>query len=194
MNILPILLLALSLLLAVSGSLLLLRRPGVLPQSGALALLLLATACGYTGVHLLWDAHHLETPSAVDQVVPPLGTGRFTTIPAAGLAAALTASRGHPVMLEFHADWCSSCIRWQQEVFSRADIQQVLQPLVLIQIDASQMSPETQAILDHYRLPGLPAMLFFDRAGKERPDLRLLGEMSAEEFKAWFATHITPLL
>ncbi|MBP7178358.1 MAG: thioredoxin family protein [Moraxellaceae bacterium] len=194
MNILPILLLALSLLLAVSGSLLLLRRPGVLPQSGALALLLLATAFGYTGAHLLWDAHHSSAMSVTDQAMPSFGTGRFTTIPAATLATTLAASRGHPVMLEFHADWCSSCIRWQQEVFSRADVQQVLQPLILIQIDASQMTPETQAVLDQYRLPGLPAMLFFDRAGKERPDLRLLGEMSAEEFKAWFATHITPLL
>lgn len=192
MKILPIALLALTLLLVVPG-ILLLRRPALLPQLAGTVLMLTATASAYTGVRLHLENRHA---SAGVTALPALatGTGRFQTIPASSLPAALAAARGHPVMLEFHADWCPSCIRWQQEVFSRTDVQQSLHTFILLQIDASELTPEVQEILDQYRLPGLPAMLFFDRTGQEQTGLRLLGEMSAEEFKTWLATRLTPLL
>lgn len=188
----PIALLALSLLLAIPGALLL-RHTSIRAQLGAIALLLAATASGYTGVRLHQDTRRTELPTAPAITLTP-GTGRFQTIPADSLAASLAASRGHPVMLEFHADWCPSCVRWQREVFSRDDVREALRPLILLQIDASRMTPEIQAILGQYQLPGLPAMLFFDRTGQEQTDLRLLGEMSADEFKAWLAPRLASRL
>ncbi len=95
-------------------------------------------------------------------------------------------------MLEFYADWCPSCIVWKQTVFSRPDVQQALQPLVLLQIDATELTPETQALLEKYEIAGLPAILVYDPAGKERPELRLPGEMKAEDFIAWIQKDLLP--
>lgn len=193
MNILSIALLALSLLLAIPGGLLL-RHTGMPSHLAAITLLLMATASAYTGVRLHQESRPPTAESIPTAITLTPGTGHFQVVPAATLEATLTAARGHPVMLEFHADWCPACIRWQRDVFSRADVQHALRPLVLLRIDASHPTPEVQAILNKYRLPGLPAMLLFDRTGQEQPDLRLLGEMSAEEFKVWLVTRLTPRL
>lgn len=183
-------LLALSALLALPGLWLLLRQKQSFPVT-ATCLLLAATVSSYIGVRL-----HLDTPVAAPTPSFTLkpADGRFQVIRAEELPAALAAARHRVVMLEFYADWCPSCIRWKQEVFSRADVQAALQPLVLLQVDASEMTPAAQALLNQHQLPGLPAILIFDRNGLEQSDLRLLGEMPAEEFKAWIGNHLTPLL
>lgn len=95
-------------------------------------------------------------------------------------------------MIEFYADWCPSCVTWKQTVFNRRDVQHALEPLVLLQIDATELTPDTQRLLDSYGLPGLPAIVIHDRAGHERPKLRLLGEMKAEEFVAWIEKDLMP--
>lgn len=182
----PLLFLAGALLLGLPGCWLLLRptRPAL---AGAVILLALATALGYTGIRLWQD----RPPPAPDfRLTAP--AGHFQTVAPAALPAALAASRGRPVLLEFYADWCPSCIIWKRDVFSRADVQATLAPVVLLQVDATELTPEVQALLDQYGLPGLPALLAFGRDGREQPALRLLGEMPAPEFIRWVETRFLP--
>lgn len=189
MTALPLFLLIMSLLLAIPGGLLL-RRNGSLSLIAAIALLIMATASAYTG----WRLYQNPPSSPPNIIAPQPGSGRFHVTPPEDLAATLMAARGYPVLLEFHADWCPSCLRWQNEVFSRTDVQEALRPFILLKIDATQLTPEIQALLDQYRLPGLPAMLLFNRTGQELTDLRLLGEMSPDEFKSWLTTRLMPQL
>lgn len=180
----------LSVLLAFPGLWFLLRqkRPLTAP---AILLLMAATASAYIGVRL--QLAHSAIPVPVAFVLKP-ADGQFQVIRAEELPAALIAAHDRVVMLEFYADWCPSCLIWKQQVFNRADVQSSLQPLVLLQVDASEMTPAVQAVLNRYRLPGLPAILIFDKTGHEQTGLRLLGEMPAEDFKAWIGEHLTPLL
>lgn len=190
MKTLPMIFLAMSALLALPGLWLLLRQKQPLAVP-AILLLMAATASAYIGVRL-HQAHSVDAPPAAFVLKP--ADGQFQVIRAEELPTALLAGRDHVVMLELYADWCPSCLIWKQQVFNRADVQATLQPLVLLQVDASEMTPVVQGLLNRYRLPGLPAILIFDRNGHEQPNLRLLGEMPAEDFKAWIGEHLTPLL
>ena len=185
MNPVPIALLLLCLAFAVPG-ILLLRHDRLSRQLPGLCLLLLATASGYTGVRA-WQ----EAPTAITLQT---GNGQFQTIPAHRLTEILATTLGTPVLLDFHADWCPSCLRWEADVFSQQDIQQRLKPVTLLRIDATDMSPEVQTLLQRHNIPGLPAILVFDRQGRERTDLRLMGEMSADDFRRWTDTRLKALL
>lgn len=186
---LPFLLILLTLLLALPALWLLLRRHSAGSSLAALALLLAATATGYTAIRL-W----LQPPStsAAADFVSTAAAGHFQTITPAQLPAALAHSRGRPVLLEFYADWCPSCVVWKEQVFNRSDVQAAMQPLVLLQVDATDMPPDVQALLEQYQLAGLPALLVFDRQGQERPELRLLGEMTAPDFIRWLRERLLP--
>lgn len=180
----PLLLAGAAILLALPGFLLLLR-PGRLATGAAVALLLLATALGYAAVRA-------RPAASVPDLRLTAPAGQFQAISAAQLPAALAAARGRPVLLEFWAEWCPSCLKWKHEVFSRPDVQGALAPVVLLQVDATEMTPEVQALLDRHGLAGLPAILVYDREGREQPGLRLLGEMPAPAFIAWVQQKMLP--
>lgn len=188
MTLLPAALLFFSLLCAGPG-LYLLTRAGWRPALGGSLCLLLATACAYGG----WHSLHATAPAATD-FVGTARRGHFQTISPAQLPAALAASRGRPLLLEFHADWCPSCLRWQQQVFARPEVQAALGDTVLLRLDATRLDPAIQALLDQHQLPGLPALLVYDRQGREQAALRRLGEMSAADFLHWWQYSALPQL
>ncbi|HEX6591869.1 MAG TPA: thioredoxin family protein [Moraxellaceae bacterium] len=185
-SLLSLLFIAAALPLAATGLWLLWRRGSRPAQAGALACLLLATASAYIGGRL-W----LEREPAFALDAAP---GHFQVITPAQLPAALAAARGRPVLLEFYADWCPSCIVWKKEVFPREDVQKVLSPFVLLQIDATEMDSDVQQLLGSHQLVGLPAILVYDRQGREQPGLRLLGEMPAPDFINWATATAWPKL
>lgn len=181
-----LILILLALALGGAGLWLLLRQHSNSRLAAALLLLLTSTAAGYTGVRLWLETTALP-PTSFTRTAPP---GQFQVVTPAQLPAALAASRGQPVLLEFYADWCPSCLVWKSEVFNRDDVRSTMQPLSLLQIDATELTPDVQAMLDQFGIAGLPALLVFDRSGKEQPELRLLGEMKAADFMLWVTTEI----
>lgn len=166
------------------------RQSGMIGIAAATVLLLAATAAAYIGLRLWQEELRPNSPPLALTAAP----GHFQTIRPDQLPAALALAAGRPVLLEFYADWCPSCIVWKQEVFSRPDVQAALAPVVLLQVDATELTPEAQALLERYGLAGLPALLAFNRQGQEQPDLRLLGEMSAPDFLRWIETRFLPAL
>jgi thioredoxin:protein disulfide reductase len=99
------------------------------------------------------------------------------------LAAAATA--GHPVMLDFYADWCVSCKEMERYTFSDPVVIQELGRFVLLQADVTANDAADQALMQgRFKLPGPPAILFFDATGAETPGLRLVGFKPADAFAA----------
>ncbi len=89
---------------------------------------------------------------------------------------------GEPLMLDWYADWCISCKVIEREVFAAPAIAPRLSDYRLIRFDITDSNAGQRALLDRYKLFGPPAVLFFDRAGKELTDIRVVGEIDATQF------------
>jgi len=98
--------------------------------------------------------------------------------------AALAASRaqGKPVMLDFYADWCTYCIKMEDSTFPDPGVQAALANTTLLQADVTANDAQDLALLNNFGLFAPPAILFFDSAGNELRNSRLVGFLDAEQF------------
>jgi thiol:disulfide interchange protein DsbD len=99
----------------------------------------------------------------------------------AELDARLAAAE-RPVMLDFYADWCVSCKEMEKYTFSDARVAAQMRRMTLLQVDVTANSDADKALLKRFSLFGPPGILFFDRQGQERKNLRVVGYQPAEAF------------
>ena len=102
----------------------------------------------------------------------------------AGLKQALSAANGRPVMLDFYADWCISCKEMEKYVFPHPAVLQALNGFETLQTNVTDNDKTDQLFMKSLGIYGPPAILFFDRNGKEIEGSRVVGQMSGEEFAA----------
>jgi len=100
---------------------------------------------------------------------------------------AIATAAGKPAMLDFYADWCVSCKEMEHYTFPDPGVRAELNRAVLLQADVTANDAEDQALLQHFRILGPPSIVFFDAAGRERPELRVVGFKPAPEFRAHLA-------
>lgn len=100
-------------------------------------------------------------------------------------------AEGKPVMIDYYADWCVDCLRMEKSTFAVPRVARALNDeFVLIQVDVTDpKDPGTRAIKRNHDIYGPPAMLFFDKDGKEIRSLRRYGYMDSRQFMQ----HIAPL-
>ncbi|MFA4968125.1 MAG: protein-disulfide reductase DsbD [Sulfuritalea sp.] len=89
---------------------------------------------------------------------------------------------GKPVMLDFYADWCVSCKEMERFTFADPKVAARMKQLVLLQADVTANSDADAALLKRFGLFGPPGIIFFDAAGRELVDLRIVGFQPAETF------------
>ncbi|GAA0686295.1 protein-disulfide reductase DsbD [Marinobacterium maritimum] len=92
--------------------------------------------------------------------------------------------QGQPVMLDFYADWCISCIELDYVTFSDAGVQQSLAPFKLIKLDVTANDEGAKSLYRRFSIIGPPALIFYDASGRERPELTLIGVIDPEDFIA----------
>jgi thiol:disulfide interchange protein DsbD len=88
---------------------------------------------------------------------------------------------GKAVMLDFYADWCTSCKEMEKFTFSEKSVQAALKEVVLLQADVTENNADDQALLKRFNLFGPPGIIFFDVAGNEI-QTRVIGYKNAEDF------------
>ncbi len=92
--------------------------------------------------------------------------------------------KNKPVIIDFYADWCSPCRELDQITFHHPDIVKLSKDdFIMVKVDLTQKNGQyVDRILTAYKVLGVPTVVFLDRAGKEREDLRLVEFASPEEF------------
>ena len=87
-------------------------------------------------------------------------------------------------LVDLYADWCIACKEFEHLTFPKPEVQAQMQKMQLIKVDVTKMTRKDQALLDHYRVLGLPTLLFFSPQGEELSSARVTGFMNATEFAA----------
>ncbi len=93
-------------------------------------------------------------------------------------------SQGKFVMLDFYADWCIYCKDYEKYVFTDPRVQQALAKVVLLQADVTANDEQDKTLLKAVKVTAPPAILFFDKNGKELRGYRIVGAMNADTFLA----------
>jgi len=105
------------------------------------------------------------------------------------LDALLAENKGKSVMLDFYADWCSSCKELDEITFKDPAVIQSLNDYILIRADVTADSEAEKALTKRFNLFGPPAMIFFDENGAVIQGGDLIGFKDGETF----VTHIKTL-
>src|SRR5205814_2103215 len=96
-----------------------------------------------------------------------------------------------PVLLDFYADWCESCVVMDKKVFSLPHVIKSLGYFVLLRADLSQNNTADELLLKQYDVVAPPTVLFFNNQGHEVNSHRIVGELTPQEFLARVNTFIT---
>ena len=137
--------------------------------------------------YIVWPVLPATITAPVDKL---LGSNTKHTLPfksvksIADLDAAIKAANGKLVMLDFYADWCTSCKEMEKLTFSDGKVKAALQDTVLLQADVTENNEDDQALLKRFGLFGPPGIIFFDKNGEEIRSLRTIGFQNSERFSA----------
>lgn len=127
----------------------------------------------------------INTASYATVKQPEAVTSAFTTLYSSHeleRALASPLQKGQPTLVDFYADWCISCKVMEDQVFPLPTISNKLRQFNLLKADVTENSPDNQALMEAFGLFGPPSILFFDAQGNELESLRIVGEVTAEDF------------
>jgi len=106
---------------------------------------------------------------------------RVKTLDELNQAVKQASAEDKSVMLDFYADWCTYCKTMEQEIFPDPKVKAALSNFVLLQADITRMDDDDKALTEHLNMPAPPALYFWNSKGEERRDLRLIGNLTAEQ-------------
>lgn len=97
-------------------------------------------------------------------------------------ALAKAKQAGQPVLLDFYADWCASCVVMDNSVFTRPDVKNALTKWLLLRSNLTANNAFDQALLKRFHVVGPPTFIFFNSKGQELTSARIVGEVNAKKF------------
>jgi thiol:disulfide interchange protein DsbD len=173
-------------------------RP-LLPQTAVI--LVLAAVALAAGLHLCWINRSRAAFRAFDWM--KTGAGIIGLVVAAYMIGSLVmqgpdvqwhsysdqllskaVENQKPVIIDFTATWCAPCRELDEVTFhDREVVKQAEQDFIMIKVDLTRKgSADNERLLQKYDVKGVPTIVFLDRKGKERLDLRLVDFLPPDQF------------
>lgn len=114
-----------------------------------------------------------------------LAVGRFqpvTTTEELDGALREASAQGRPVLLDVYADWCVYCVQLDEHTFSHPGVSRLLADAVLLRADVTANNVGDKALLNRLEVFLPPAVIFYDRSGREVRSERVVGFLGPEDF------------
>ena len=90
---------------------------------------------------------------------------------------------GMPVVMDFHAGWCTPCRELEEVTLHDPMVVREAARFVMIKVDLTKGgNPIYEELVRKHAIKGVPTVLFLDPDGKERADLRLVDYLPPDQF------------
>lgn len=146
------------------------------------AVLVIGAASGGENMFRPLEGVSRLTGAAMPEAGKELQFKRIKSLADLDTELAKASRQGKPVMLDFYADWCVTCIEMEKYTFTNPEVRKVLEGFVLLQADVTANDGEDVALLRKFGIYGPPAILFFGSDAEELKPYRLVGFVKAEKF------------
>ena len=105
---------------------------------------------------------------------------KVTTI--SELDEVLSKNSGKKIILDFYADWCTSCRELEEVTFIDEKVSSKMSEFVLVQADLTANTQETKELSKKYGVFGPPVIIFFDKSSNVIKSKSIVGFIEPEEF------------
>jgi len=95
-------------------------------------------------------------------------------------------------MVDFSADWCTSCKEMERYTFTDPGVQSALAGAALLRADVTADTADDQALLRYFGIVGPPTIAFYGPDGHERSEYRVVGYLKADAFAARARSALRP--
>ena len=99
---------------------------------------------------------------------------------------------GKPVVIDFSADWCTTCREMEKITFSDPGVKSKLSETEFITVDVTKNTDDDKAILKKLDVLGLPTVVLINANGEEEKGNRLTGFTAPNEFLKNLSSIIGP--
>ena len=125
----------------------------------------------------------LNSPVVASSVKTEAKDVKFKVVKSiAELDKVLDSSKGKKIMLDFAADWCTSCKEFDEITFKDEKVKEILNDFVLIRADVTDNGDKEKALSQKYGVFGPPAVLFFDKDSNLLKSKTIIGYVEPDEF------------
>jgi len=91
---------------------------------------------------------------------------------------------GKPAIIDFSAAWCTPCRELDEITFHDSEVvKQAAREFVMIKVDLTRRgNPAAERLLSKFEVKGVPTVVFLNRKGQERRDLRVVDYLPPDQF------------